>query len=97
MRTICAPPKAREINLRVEQRVASLIDLRDVDAFMGMHNRILREELARDAELVTPLPPDVLAALREAREAAMARADHRWKEAKAALKAGRDPLDDAVG
>jgi len=83
--------KAREIELRTANREAALIDVSDVDALAEFHTRVYRSEL-KSVSAVAAGDPALQRRIAEALNAAVERFEERYRDAREALRAGRDPL-----
>lgn len=83
--------RRREIEVRIAEREARLIDLEDVDA-VAMHMAwIFRKELAPVPTEATP-DPAMQRTIADLLSATIARYERRWAEARAVIAAGRDPF-----
>jgi hypothetical protein len=84
--------KTREIELRIADRESRLIDLCDVDALVARHISIYRTELASVPSEATR-NPEMRRLIADALTAAVSRFEDRYRVAREAMRAGRDPLD----
>lgn len=84
--------RRREIELRIADREARLIELSDVDAIAALHVRTYREELESVPAKATR-DPAIRRLIAQALTAAVDRFEARYRQAREAWLAGQDPLD----
>lgn len=84
--------RRREIELRIADREARLIELSDVDAIAALHVRTYRDELAPVPAKATR-DPAMRRLIAQALTVAVDRFEARYQEAREAWLAGQDPLD----
>lgn len=84
--------RQREVELRIAEKEGRLIDVEYVDAFFAHNGKIFREELAPVPREATR-DPAMQKRIGEALTAAVDRFESRYRVAREAMRAGRDPLD----
>lgn len=87
-----ANARRREVELRIAEREARLIETEDVEAAFAHLMRVYREETSDIGATVRGRDPAIATALIAGVEAAASRAERRFAEAVAKIKRGVDPL-----